>query len=517
VTFSPNGRMILASFLNSAKLFDVRTGRVLQLFDTGGQTYGGVISPDGKKILTGSLYGTATIWDIESGKKEKTVVGHKGLVNRMAFSPDGKLFVTSDGFGLKEPSVMLWDSNTVNDRKITRYRNTGHYNYRCDDEIKNEKMWNEYDYCAIFPSIVFSPDGKEMITEIGYGRYFIIWGTENSKYLNTVQTPGRCLAVYGDTLALFEKHDKIEKIKIHFLNIKTRTQEGSFSTDYYPWNQQLYFNRERMAFWMTGNSRNDKVSLRYFSVLNVKNGKEIFSSDKGFSAVSQDVKKIASTTDYTDIKILDASTGQKLLTIKDPESINTFTFSPDAKLLATGYKSIKIWNTETGEMLLNFNKIDDRQEKCRVIMFSSDGGRLLSLTTRGIVKVWNSKTGKNIATINSDFDRITSDSQLSFSPDGRRIVSEADKRKVKIWDAESGKELMTIGDFFKKDVDSPLYFQYCSFSPDGKRLVIRFSQTLIMTSLDWRKITTPEKLKEHKYKRYLQWRKQNYKNTKINK
>ena len=48
-------------------------------------------SPDGKRIVTGSWDNSAKIWDVETGRAELKLIGHGGYVNSAEFSPDGKL------------------------------------------------------------------------------------------------------------------------------------------------------------------------------------------------------------------------------------------------------------------------------------------------------------------------------------------------------------------------------------------------------------------------------------------
>ena len=56
-------------------------------------------SPDGKRIVTASLDGTARVWDAESGKPiGEPLKGHEGaVVFSASFSPDGTRIVTASG------------------------------------------------------------------------------------------------------------------------------------------------------------------------------------------------------------------------------------------------------------------------------------------------------------------------------------------------------------------------------------------------------------------------------------
>ena len=65
-------------------------------------------SPDGKLVLTSSADNTARLWEVHSGKLLHTLRGHTAGVTSAAFSPDGKRIVT----GSRDKTTRLWDVQT---------------------------------------------------------------------------------------------------------------------------------------------------------------------------------------------------------------------------------------------------------------------------------------------------------------------------------------------------------------------------------------------------------------------
>src|SRR5262249_27560785 len=51
-------------------------------------------SPDGKRIVTGSVDNTAKVWDAQTGKAVVSLKGNRHWVSSVAFSPDGSRILT---------------------------------------------------------------------------------------------------------------------------------------------------------------------------------------------------------------------------------------------------------------------------------------------------------------------------------------------------------------------------------------------------------------------------------------
>ena len=62
------------------------------------------IAPDGKTAISRSWDNTIKIWDIDSGRELRTLIGHTSFVNAVAIAPDGKRAISSSRDTLK-----IWD------------------------------------------------------------------------------------------------------------------------------------------------------------------------------------------------------------------------------------------------------------------------------------------------------------------------------------------------------------------------------------------------------------------------
>merc|ERR1711860_300183 len=65
------------------------------------------VFPDGSKVITGSVDGTAKIWDANTGDTISTLRGYNLRVYCVAVFPDGQRVITGSYH-----MVQIWDANT---------------------------------------------------------------------------------------------------------------------------------------------------------------------------------------------------------------------------------------------------------------------------------------------------------------------------------------------------------------------------------------------------------------------
>jgi WD40 repeat protein/DNA-binding SARP family transcriptional activator len=107
MAFSPDGRHVATPNLDgTAQVWDSRSGRLAATFKGHtGPVYALAYSPVGNIIATGATDGTARLWDAATGVQTLKLAGAKGIVNDVAFDADGTRLATVSEDG----STRIWN------------------------------------------------------------------------------------------------------------------------------------------------------------------------------------------------------------------------------------------------------------------------------------------------------------------------------------------------------------------------------------------------------------------------
>ena len=479
VTYSPDGKMLIACDRNQVKIFDPTSGSLLKTL-TGHEAYitSIAISTDGKLIASGGLDGSVIIWGISTGNPLLQLAAHTDAIEELTFNPDGNLLVTTGD----DAAMRIWDVATgdllqeytdfTGAVTTVTFSPDGRQLAFSDDllhlwqfNLETTKDGNTITSHEAFAIPVaapetFSPDGKVLAGVGGdetSGVGIKLWDATTGRELLTLagqkNINGLAFSPDGKSLASTSGDGTIKIWSLSPGNEKVTVSApgAGFGTRvaYNPLDQELITNGGdgTASVW---NAESGEVRLTVhghdLEVVNV--------------AFSLDGKRFATgSLDGTAI-VWDALTGQKLFALPAHEfGVRDISFSPNGALIATGGfdGTAKLWDARTGVLIFDST---DHQGLVLGVAFSPDGTRLVTASTDATAKIWDVKTGRLIFTLSAHTDGVR---DVAYSPDGTIIATGSGDGTTILWDAMTGIQIKTL-------IGHSAGIFSVAFSPDGKLL-----------------------------------------------
>ena len=150
-----------------------------------------VLTPDGKKLISGSWDGTVRVWDVETGKADPILESHKSKIYSVAVSRDGKRAASGGGNG----EVYLWDLESNSELAHLE----GH-----DEETEVN-------------GIAYTLDGKRVVTAAADGE-IRIWEVPSGKDLGKIAGPKE--GILAMALTRMAKADASTRLHLYDLESK---------------------------------------------------------------------------------------------------------------------------------------------------------------------------------------------------------------------------------------------------------------------------------------------------------
>ena len=477
VCFSPDGRQLVTGSPD-IKLWDIKTANCLRKFagHPNGRTPSYVtsvaFSPDGQLIASGSNKGTAKLWNVLSGECVHTLKTG-WIFESVCFSPDGKLLAT----GSRDHTSRLWDVKS-GECLNTFYGHTETVSSVCfsaDQKLLASGSWDHTvklwetatgkcvrtlkGHTDHVNSVSFSPDG-ESIASGSSDNTMQVWEVA----LDHVPSP-----ILLSRISASEENTRVEEsYEQHLADARAalESDEPAVAANHLRSARALpgcERRTEAVELWASLYSRLNRASLK--SAWYEDNSRPAFRDQIITQTLSPDGTHIAAT-DFKTIKLYQTATGECVRDFEGHESrIHKLSFNPDGKVLASAGcdQTVKLWDTQTGECL---RVVQAHSDFVYSVSFSPDGKLFASCSgdKDNTIKIWDVATGEGLWALMlvpkkpSLIGHVTY--SICFSPDGRLLASGGSDRVVRVWEVATGKCLKN----FKKHNEA---INSVSFSPDG--------------------------------------------------
>lgn len=436
-SFNSDGTLILTFSTGgaNAKVWDVSTGKLLHTLDAGdGYCSSANFSPDGKKIVTTSIYGDSTatdkikVWDPSTGKQLFSIPGDVSGSELAVFSPNGKWIAT-----VGKNEIELWDAENGN--LIRNYK--GH--------------------TASTMSVAFSPDSRYILAGSWDGTYRL-WETESGQLLFNL---GESQYSVESLHAVFSPDGQF------FLTMEDKGYDGKIIKKWKISTKEVVSQFEAVEPMLNWNFSLDGTKIiaadvAKAKVWNADNGQllqEVYAGDYNCTSAnfSPDADVFVTISEEENIaKVWDTENGDLLHIIEGHgDIVRSSNFSPDGRLLVTTADdgSVRIWRTSDWKLL---HSLGGQINSLFLAVFSPDGKEVIFTNSEYFLGAIDISTGQILYHTKAHSDYIT-----DFNINNKNIITASRDESAKVWDIKSG-QLMHHLEGHSDEINS------ASFSPNNE-------------------------------------------------
>jgi serine/threonine protein kinase/WD40 repeat protein len=112
LTVSPDSRkLVTGTQAGTVRVWELPVGKLLREFKQEGAITAVALAPDGRSVLFGDAQGRVILWDLEKDRQERQFQGHTAAIQGIRFTADGRQAWTGAGYtgGTRDQTLRLWE------------------------------------------------------------------------------------------------------------------------------------------------------------------------------------------------------------------------------------------------------------------------------------------------------------------------------------------------------------------------------------------------------------------------
>jgi WD40 repeat protein len=378
-------------------------------FSPNGRMVAGVLGHTPHPTAVDQMTTIIHLWDTTSGESLGSLEGHTGQISRLAFSPDGRLLISTSA----DQTTRLW-------------------------EVQQRTLLDTLPYFAW--TMAFDAP-RNLMASIGVDGMVRLTDLHNGQEQAAVKAHvslAACDLTFGPHgMVLATSDRRTSRVRVH--NIETEVEQILMAYSDGPWANRVAFNRAGtlLAIACVDGTIRLHDAATGITQSHMRGHHEPLEN----LLFSPDGELLASISSRA-IRIWKVShgTAKTILLSEHPFSQGNIAFSPDSKRLADADGTVRVWNIGTGALeKAFFEHADIIHDNCS--HFHPDGTQIASGHMNGVLLLWDMETGQP-RTLHPR-QRISIKS-LAFSPDGRLIAIGGDAGTVNLWDIRSGRQRLML-------------------------------------------------------------------------
>ncbi|MCG8648976.1 MAG: WD40 repeat domain-containing protein, partial [Pirellulales bacterium] len=359
------------------------------------------LAPDLGWLATGGNRGVIKFWEPHTGKELRSIRAHRGYINDLCVSPDGR-FLASSG---QDGRVCLWETDRWSGPNVLAQQ---------ERSVK---------------SLSFSHNGR--LAAGGTDRWVKVWDAATAEEIYSTELPQRvnCISLNHDGTRLMIGH----------LNSPASVIDLDSGT-----RQTLKSSTVVSARW---SSHDDWLAMGDANLLHVcdpYNGSVLRTIELGTEQLMDldaSADLLAAAGNSRSIRLFRLPSAQPLIAYRGHDaSVDAVALDDDQKLLVSADRHgvVKTWRLGPRQDRIQWPA---HQGPVREIALGRDGKLIASVSDDGTLRLWRADSGQLLRTIDAHRGGAHC---VAFLPDGDRIATGGMDRSVHLWNIDTGKRLQSF-------------------------------------------------------------------------